>query len=172
MRAHDQGAQEETMQLNDMRCKECKGVMALRTLEPIEGEQQGVRMRIERMPAMQCAEGHKRFVAPEFAVKMMEALTSDRKLVPLEGAVMRGLLRKRSCCPGCGGELGAAAQGRVQAKRDVQLKGLEAFGVTVELPTFRCASCGKESVPPQGDLLDALMKASIQAFRSTAVTPT
>ena len=160
------------MQLNDMRCKECKGVMALRTLEPIEGEQQGVRMRIERMPAMQCAEGHKRFVAPEFAVRMMAALTADPKLVPLPGAVLKGLLRKRNCCPGCGAELGAAAQGREQAKRDVQLKGLEAFSVAVELPTFRCASCGKECLPPQGALVDGLMNASIQAFRAAAVTPT
>jgi hypothetical protein len=160
------------MQLNNMRCRECKGTMSLRTLEPIEGEQQGVRMRIEGMPAMQCAEGHKRFVAPEFAVKMMEALTADRKLVPLEGASLKGLLRKRSCCPGCGQELGTAAQGRVEAKREVQLKGLEAFGVRVELPTFRCASCGRESVAPQADVIDALMKASIQAFRSAEVAPT
>jgi len=160
------------MELNNMRCKECKGVMSLATLEPIEGEQQGVRMRIEGMPAMQCAEGHKRFVAPEFAVRMMEALTADKTLVPLQGAALKGLLRKRSCCPGCRDELGAAAQGRVQAKRDVQLKGLEAFGVSVGLPTFRCASCGTESLPPHGGVVDALMKASIQAFRSAAVAPT
>lgn len=159
------------MELNNMRCKECKGVMSLARLAPIEGEQQGVRMRIEGMPAMQCAEGHKRFVAPEFAVRMMEALTADQKLAPLPRASLKGLLRKRSHCPGCGAQLDAA-QGRVQAQRDVQLKGLEAFGVTVELPTFRCASCGKESVPPQGEMLDGLMKASIQAFRAAEVAPT
>ncbi|MDH4095672.1 MAG: hypothetical protein OEV81_12920 [Betaproteobacteria bacterium] len=160
------------MELNNMRCKECKGVMSLATLAPMEGEQQGVRMRIEGMPAMQCAEGHKRFVAPEFAVRMMEALMADKTLVPLQGAALKGLLRKRSCCPGCGDELATAPQGRVQARREVRLKGLAAFGVSVALPTFRCAACGKESVAPQGEVLDGLMKASIQAFRSAAVAPT
>lgn len=159
------------MQLNTMRCKECKGEMALRVLEPIDGEQHGVHMRIEGMPAMQCAEGHKRFVAPEFAVKLMEALMAG-KLVPLEGAKEKGLLKKRYCCPGCGQELAAGAQGRVETKRVLEMQGLDAFGVQVDMPKYRCAACGKESVEPRDALVDDLMKASVQAFRAAEVAPT
>jgi DNA-directed RNA polymerase subunit RPC12/RpoP len=159
------------MELNQMRCKECKGLMSLRALEPIDGEQHGVHMRIEGMPAMQCAEGHKRFVAPEFAVKMMEALLAD-PLVPLEGAAQKGLLKKRYCCPGCGQELGAGDHGRVAAKRVLEMKGLNAFGVQVDLPKYRCAACGRESVEPKDAMVDDLMKASVQAFRSAEVAPT
>jgi DNA-directed RNA polymerase subunit RPC12/RpoP len=159
------------MELNQMRCKECKGLMSLRALEPIDGEQHGVHMRIEGMPAMQCAEGHKRFVAPEFAVKMMEALLAD-PLVPLEGAAQKGLLKKRYCCPGCGQELGAGDNGRVAAKRVLEIKGLNAFGVQVDLPKYRCAACGRESVEPKDAMVDDLMKASVQAFRSAEVAPT
>jgi DNA-directed RNA polymerase subunit RPC12/RpoP len=159
------------MELNQMRCKECKGLMSLRALEPIDGEQHGVHMRIEGMPAMQCAEGHKRFVAPEFAVKMMEALLAD-PLVPLEGAAQKGLLKKRYCCPGCGQELGAGDHGRVAAKRVLEIKGLNAFGVQVDLPKYRCAACGRESVEPKDAMVDDLMKASVQAFRSAEVAPT
>jgi hypothetical protein len=159
------------MKLNTMRCRECKSEMTLRALEPIDGEQHGVHMRIEGMPAMQCAEGHKRFVAPEFAVKMMEALMAG-KLVPLDGAKQKGLLKKRYCCPGCGQELGTDANGRVEAKRVLELQGLDAFGVQVDLPKYRCASCGRESVEPRETMVDDLMKASIQAFRSAAVAPT
>jgi len=159
------------MELNQMRCKECKGVMTLRALEPIDGEQHGVRMRIEGMPAMQCAEGHKRFVAPEFAVKMMEALMAER-LVPLDGAKQKGLLKKRYCCPGCGQELGADAHGRVETRRVLEMKGLEAFGVQVDLPKYRCAACGRESVEPRDAMVDDLMKASVQAFRAAQVAPT
>ena len=159
------------MQLNTMRCKECKGEMSLRALEPIDGEQHGVHMRIEGMPAMQCAEGHKRFVAPEFAVKMMEALMADR-LVPLDGAKEKGLLKKRYCCPGCGRELGADGEGRVEAKRVLEMKGLEPFGVQVELPKYHCPSCGRESTEPRDALMDDLMKASVQAFRAAEVAPT
>jgi DNA-directed RNA polymerase subunit RPC12/RpoP len=128
-------------------------------------------MRIEGMPAMQCAEGHKRFVAPEFAVKMMEALLAD-PLVPLEGAAQKGLLKKRYCCPGCGQELGAGDHGRVAAKRVLEMKGLNAFGVQVDLPKYRCAACGRESVEPKDAMVDDLMKASVQAFRSAEVAPT
>jgi len=159
------------MELNQMRCKECKGVMSLRALEPIDGEQHGVHMRIEGMPAMQCAEGHKRFVAPEFAVKMMEALMAE-KLVPLDGAKQKGLLKKRYCCPGCGQELGADAHGRVETRRVLEMKGLEAFGVQVDLPKYRCAACGRESVEPRDAMVDDLMKASVQAFRAAEVAPT
>lgn len=157
------------MQLNTTRCKECKGQMSLRALHPIHGEQHGVHMRIEGMPAMQCAEGHKRFVAPEFAVKMMEALTAG-KLVPLDGAKEKGLLKKRYCCPGCGQEL-ADAQGRVEARRVLEMQGLDAFGVQVDLPKYSCAACGRESVEPRSVLVDDLMKASVQAFRSAEVAP-
>ena len=62
------------MEANTMRCRECKGEMKLGALEPLSGKEQEVSVKIEHMPAMQCAQGHKRFVAPDFAVKMMNAL--------------------------------------------------------------------------------------------------
>jgi glutamate-1-semialdehyde 2,1-aminomutase len=46
------------------------------------------------------------------------------------------------------------------------------FGVQVELPKLRCASCGQESVPPEKALADDLMKASVNAFRAAEVEPT
>lgn len=159
------------MKLNTTRCKQCGGEMSPSRLGTIEGAQRDVRMRIEGMPAMQCAGGHKRFVAPEFAVKMMDALLAE-KLVPLEGAALKGLLRKRCCCPGCGRELGGEADGRVQARRTVTIEGLDAFSVQVDLPKYRCAGCGREITEPHDAMVDGLMKASVQAFRAAAVAPT
>jgi len=157
------------MKVNSMRCKLCHGEMALRSLDPMAGEEHGVRMSIEGMPAMQCAQGHKRFVAPDFAVKRMQALVAEDKLVPLDVAAEKGLLRKQYCCPACGQALEGG--GSVEAKRVLQLNGLEAFGVQVELPKLRCPSCGRESVPPEKAMVDDLMKASANAFRSAAVEP-
>ena len=159
------------MEANTMRCKECKGEMKLGALDALAGEEQGVRVRIEGMPAMQCAQGHKRFVAPDFAVKLMNALLVDNKLVALDAAREKGLLRKRSCCPKCGQELGGSAAGSVQVKHQLELPGLAAFGVQVELPKLRCASCSTESVPPEKAVVDGLMKASASAFRSANVSP-
>ncbi len=159
------------MEANTMRCKECKGEMALGTLEPMNGEEQGVRVRIEGMPAMQCAQGHKRFVAPDFAVKMMNALLSGKDLGKLDAAKEKGLLRKRTCCPKCGQDLGETAAGGLQSKRQLELPGLAAFGVEIELPKLRCAGCGGESIPPEKAVVDRLMKASANAFRAAKVSP-
>ena len=160
------------MQINTRRCMQCKGEMAMTALGPTTGEEQGVRMSIEGMPAMQCNEGHKRFIAPEFAVRMMESFLAAGPLAPLDAAAEKGLLRKRLHCPGCGAELTAPATDRAQAKRTVPLQGIDAFTVRVELPKYRCAGCGKESLPPGKTLNDGLMKASVQAFRAAQVTPT
>jgi ribosomal protein S27AE len=159
------------MKVNTMRCKLCHGEMALRSLGVMAGEEHGVRMSIEGMPAMQCPEGHKRFVAPDFALKLMQALLADEKLVPLDAAAQKGVLRKRYCCPDCGQEL-AGNGGSVEAKRVLELDGLEAFGVQVELPKLRCPACGRESVPPEKAVVDGLMKASANAFRSAQIEPT
>jgi DNA-directed RNA polymerase subunit RPC12/RpoP len=160
------------MQINTRRCMQCKGEMAMTALGPTTGEEQGVRMTIAGMPAMQCAEGHKRFIAPEFAVRMMETFVAGEPLAALEPAAEKGLLRKRLHCPGCGAELAGPPAAQVRAERTVALKGLEAFAVKVEMPKYRCAGCGKESLPPGKTLNDGLMKASVQAFRAAQVTPT
>ena len=159
------------MQVNTMRCKECKEEMKLGALEPLSGKEQGVSVKIEHMPAMQCAQGHKRFVAPDFAVKMMNALLADQKLVELDAAKEKGLLRKRACCPQCGQELDGAGAGTVQVERTLELQGLEAFGVRVDLPKYRCQACSRECVPPEKTVVDGLMKATANAFRAADVSP-
>lgn len=160
------------MQANTVHCKLCKGDMSLRALDPIEGEDHGVRMRIEGMPAFQCAAGHKRFVTPDFAIKMMQALAKAKELVPLDAATEKGLFRKRFCCPGCGQELEAGGSDRVVARQAIEMTGLDKFAVELEVPKFRCAGCGRECVEPQRNLANDLMKASVQAFKSADVTPT
>jgi hypothetical protein len=157
--------------INTMRCKECHEEMTLRLLEPMAGEEHGLRMHIEGMPVMQCPNGHKRFVAPDFAVKMMQALLTDDPLVPLDAASQKGLLRKRYCCPNCGQELEDGKASTVATTRALRLEPLDAFGVRVEMPKIRCQGCGRESVPPEKVMADDLMKASANAFRSAAVSP-
>lgn len=160
------------MKLNTTRCHVCEKEMSLCTFQSMEGEVHDVRVKIEGMPVMRCPEGHKRFVVPDFAVKLMEALLEDDRLVPIDPASQKGLLRKRYCCPGCGKELEGGASSRAQATRLLELSGLEAFGVYVELPKLRCSVCCREYVPPGEVIVDDLMKASTRAFRAAAVSAT
>jgi DNA-directed RNA polymerase subunit RPC12/RpoP len=159
------------MQINTTRCKSCRGEMSPRTLDPIEGEEHGVKLRLEGMPAMQCEAGHKRFVMPEFAIKMMEALMADPELVALQAANEKGLFRKHYVCPQCGEALPESGAGRVSARRGVEIPGLEKFAVVLDVPKYRCAKCGGESVEPQKVLVNDLMKASVVAFKSVGITP-
>ena len=159
------------MQTNTTRCKLCKGEMSMRTLDPLEGEDHGVKLRIEGMPAMQCEAGHKRFVMPEFAIKMMEALLADEGLVTLPTANETGLFRKHYVCPQCGEALEGSGGGRMSARRSVEISGLDKFTVGIDVPNYRCAKCGGESVEPQKVLVNDLMKASVAAFKSADLTP-
>jgi hypothetical protein len=160
------------MKLNQTRCHVCDKEMSLCTVEFMEGEAHDVRVQIEGMPLMQCTEGHKRFVVPDFAIRLMEALVEDDRLVPIAPAPQRGLLRKRYYCPACGQDLEGSADRRVRGTRRLELNGLEAFGVRVELPKFHCASCRREYAPPGEVVTGDLMKASARAFRAAAVSAT
>jgi hypothetical protein len=154
---------------NPARCQVCDGEMTLQDLDRIEGAEHGVQLCIEHMPAMACAQGHRRFVDPAFASAMLDALLSgsdERPFVPLDPAGRRGLLRKRYTCPRCDAVLEGGSSGRVESHRVVEIDGLHAFEVQVDLPTFRCGACSTEAVEPRDAVVDDLMKASAQAFRS------
>ena len=159
------------MKLNTMRCKECRREMGLSLISTLAGEESGLRIRIDDMPAMACAEGHRRFIAPDFAVKLMESLFKDDSLVPVERAAMKGILRKHCVCPACGNALDPDQAGTAEAKRVLELGTSKAFGVTLVMPKYCCASCGKESVPPDVWLGNAFMKASARAFQAANVAP-
>ncbi len=160
------------MKLNMRRCHVCDSEMSLRTLDSMEGQVHGVRMHIDGMPVMECPQGHKRFVTPDFAVRIMDALMQDADLVPLESASRREPLRDRYCCPACSRNLERGAHRHVEAKRVVELSGFESFGVTLEVPKFRCSSCRREYVPPGDVVAGNLIKASANAFRAAALSAT
>lgn len=157
---------------NTSPCRHCQGQMTLQDLERIEGEQHGVHMCIERMPSMTCPHGHRRFVAPTFASTMLDVLLADRLLLPLEPAGRRGLLRKRYTCPACGAVLEHGASGHVESHRTIEIDGLHPFEVQVDLPTYRCGACKRESVEPLDAVADDLMNASARAFRSAELAAT
>jgi hypothetical protein len=152
-----------------LRCTQCESEMTLAPLGPIEGEEHGVHMKIEGMPAMQCPNGHKRFVAPTFPVSFLDELLAE-PLVALDGAGKKGLLRQRYCCPACGEVLDPQGSGRVEADRSIAFDGA-LFGVHVDLPSYRCPACAHECVEPRDTMASDLMKASAHAFRSARIAP-
>ncbi len=158
------------MKPNPIRCEACGRKMSLCRLDPVEGDVHGLHVQIEGLPVLECPGGHRRFLAPDFAPKLVEALSKDERLVPVSPA-SRGPRRERYACPGCGKPLEGGANSRIEAKRVLELNGHYAFGVWVGVPKFHCPACGRESVPPDEVVIDDLMKASVHALRSAAVSP-
>lgn len=159
--------------MTDMpRCTQCDGEARLRLLGPIEGEEHGLHMNIEGLPALQCPNSHTRFVAPAFPARFLDELLADPRLVPLDPAAMKGLLRRRYCRPACGETLGTShSTGRVEADRSLASDGTSRVGVHVDLPAYRCASCGHGCVEPTDAMVSELMQASAYASRSAHIAP-
>lgn len=91
--------------------------------------------------------------------------------MPLDSAAEKGFLRKRYCCPACGEALDTHEAGRVQADHSMAVDGLQPMTVHVDLPAYRCASCGHECVEPRETMASDLMQASAHAYRSAHIAP-
>jgi hypothetical protein len=154
-----------------LRCTQCDAEMTLTPLPPIEGEEHGLHMTIDGLPALRCANGHTRFVAPTFPSAFLDQLLSEPELVPLDSAAEKGFLRKRYCCPACGTALDTTAARRVHADHSLPVEGQRPVAVHVDLPAYRCASCGHECVEPRDAVVSDLMRASAHAYRSAHIAP-
>ncbi len=154
-----------------LRCKECNAEMTLTPLPPIEGEERGLLMKIDGLPALRCPNGHKRFIAPTFPSMLIDQVLSAPDLMPLNSANEKGFLRKRYCCPSCGAVLDTRDAGRAHVDHVMAVDGLQPVAVHVELPTYRCGSCRHECVEPRETMVSDLMRASAHAFRSAQIAP-
>lgn len=154
-----------------LHCTQCDGEMTLMPLPPIEGEEHGLHVKIDGLPALRCANGHKRFAAPSFPSMLLDELLSAPDLVPLDSAAEKGFLRKRYCCPACGEALDTREAGRVHGDHSMAVDGLRPVDVHVELPAYRCTSCGHECVEPRDTFASDLMQASAHAYRSAQIAP-
>lgn len=151
-------------------CSKCKTEMSPVVLEPFGAEDGGVALTVRGLPAVTCAQGHKRFLYLEFAALLMDLLRDPDQYQSLPAAVKKGLLKKRYHCGGCGEELPAAATATRQVELKADLKHADPFQVSVEVPAYRC-TCGKESVHDQLEVAEHAFKAIGHAFRAIDIHP-
>jgi hypothetical protein len=154
-----------------LRCTRCDAEMTLTPLPPIEGEEHGLHMKIDGLPALRCANGHKRFAAPGFPSSFLEQLLSAPGLLPTDTAAEKGFLRKRYCCPHCGTVLDTRGARRVHVEHSMAVDGQRPIAVQVDLPAYRCTSCGHACVEPRDTLVSDLMRASAHAYRAAQIAP-
>jgi hypothetical protein len=151
-------------------CKACGADLALARLESLRGQESGVTLSIEGMPAYSCVNGHKRFLTPDFPMRLIDSLTKA-ETPDLPVAQKKGLLKKRYVCPGCGGELPNEPGTHATLERSLTLKDSAPFSAMVAVPLYHCAGCGQAAMHPGDEMTNALMKAAAQAFQSGGIPP-
>lgn len=152
-------------------CLTCKGEMTVMPLAAFSGEEGGVKVTINAMPAAVCPEGHKRFVYPLFAGKLMDMVMDEETYGFVPSAVKKGLFTKRFHCPGCGQELPGEPNGRQSREMTAEFKHADPFKVQIEIPVYKCGGCGKECIQSAEATGKLAMSATGHAYRATDVHP-
>jgi len=151
-------------------CRQCGAELALARLDAMRGEESGLALSIEGMPAYTCVKGHKRFLTADFPLRLIDSLAkADAPNLPM--AQKKGLLKKRYLCPGCGGELPDEAGTHATHEHALALKDSAPFSATLSVPLYHCSGCGVAAMRPGDEMTNALMKAATQAFRSAGIPP-
>lgn len=153
-------------------CAKCQGDMTVSRLDAFSGEERGVKVTLQGMPAAVCGQGHKRFVYPLLAGLLMDlAMETDHyKAVP--SAVKKGLFTKRYLCPGCAMELPLTPTGHQSQELQAEFKHVDPFKIVIEFPVYRCSGCGKESLHSSEETGKLAASAMGHAFRGTDIHPT
>lgn len=152
-------------------CRQCNADTSLTHFEQIDGEDGAIRVSIRGLTALDCVNGHKRFLTPDFPLKLIETLLKIEGLVSAPPAVEKGFFRKHQHCPDCGQELPAEPSSTANARTDLDLPDVAPLAVEVELPLYRCPGCSQETTLPKPGVERGIMQAVANAFRSADIPP-
>jgi hypothetical protein len=152
-------------------CKACGSETKVTTLGSFRGEEGTVAVMVNGMPALVCANGHKRFLYPEFVTRLMDFVAEPEKVAPQPPAVKRGLFKKHFHCSGCDAELPATPAKKSERELDATFKNAAPFKVVIQVALYKCGGCGREQVLSNEDVATSAFKAVAHGFRAADVHP-
>jgi hypothetical protein len=150
-------------------CKTCGSETKVAALESFRGEEGPVEVVVNGMPALVCANVHKRFLYPEFVARLIDLVSDPAKVAPQPPAVKRGLFKKRYHCSGCDAELPAVPAGKSKRVLDASFKNAAPFKVEIQVALHKCAGCGREQVLSNEEVSGSALKALTHGFRGADV---
>ena len=139
-------------------------------LQDATGESEPVTVRLHDMPVLKCSAGHRQFVKPEFARKLVEHLIGEGE-ARLPAGEEKGLLFKHYHCSSCGAELGKQSDRRETFSIDVALPDYTPFRVELSTPVYRCPQCSREQVHSLKEVRSHTPEALAYAFRAAEIPP-
>jgi hypothetical protein len=152
-------------------CKACGSETRITTLGSFRGEEGPVAVTVNGMPALVCAQDHKRFLNPQFVALLMDFVADVEKVAPQPPAVKRGLFKKRYHCNGCDAELPATSTRKSERVLDASFKNAAPFKVVVQVAVYKCEGCGREQVLSNEEVAASAFKAVAHGFRAADVHP-
>ncbi len=150
-------------------CKACGSEMKVTTLGSFRGEEGPVAVTVDGMPALVCANNHKRFLNPGFVARLMDFVADPENVAPQPPAVKRGLFKKSYHCSGCNAELPAMPEGKSERALDANFKNAAPFKVVVQIALHKCAGCGREQVLSNEEVAGSAFKAVSHGFSAADV---
>lgn len=152
-------------------CRQCSADVSVLRLDRLEGEDSGIRVTMEGLPALNCSNGHRRFTSPDFPMEFIKRLIDSEALEGVTPAVKKGVFRKRLHCPSCGARLPDDFQGFTNGRARVEVPQGDPVAVEVAVPLYRCPGCDREVSAHKPGLEQNIMQAVANAFRSADIPP-
>jgi ribosomal protein S27AE len=149
-------------------CSHCGKPVSLQSAGPMSGTEGAYKLELDHVSVMICGENHKRFVYPDFAIRLMDHI-ADPDVSGLYAAKTRGFLKKHAHCAKCSVELPTQRPNSKEYRLIVPLPDLQPVTLTLNAPVLMCAQCGEEQLPDASHLVTCVFKAMTHAFRSAEV---
>ena len=156
------------MEAGTATCRKCKSPMQIEPLSGVAGEEGGVKVAFLKLPALACAQGHRRFVRPEFPGQLLDRLMA---VTQVPAAEARGMVFKSYHCGKCGEKLGGAAATPKAFEFELAVAGVDPFRVALTVPVHKCASCSHEQVRSQAEVTEKTPAAMAHAFKAAGIPP-
>lgn len=149
-------------------CGRCSGAMNLATLDKVTAADGPLRLNLAGVPVFSCPKGHHAPVHRDFMVWLLHEVR-DKHAPSIPGGEAKGMLFKKYHCA-CGAELPAQAARNAGFGFDMSHPEAGAFRLEIEVPVFKCGSCGKE-VARSAKELAGLVPTAVAALNDAAGFP-
>jgi len=142
--------------------------MSPATLDKVTAADGPVRLNLAGVTVLSCAKGHRAPVNRDFMVWLLHELR-DKHVPAIPGGEARGMLFKKYHCA-CGAQLPAQAARNAGFGFELNHPEAGAFRLEIEIPGYKCGSCGKE-VARSAKELAGLVPTAVAALNDAAGFP-
>lgn len=156
--------------MSSISCNQCRAETEITIVNFADGEADPLRIRLREFPLRACPEGHRQFVHPEFAIKLLRHLTEEDE-PQLPTGVEKGLIMKKYLCESCGETLEPKPDHRHTFSFKIALEDLDPFGVDLSMPVYKCSACGKEQLHSLKEVRKLTPTAMAHAFEAADIPP-